>query len=369
MSRNLESTLEAGLSDAVIAPVRLCELKLKSGTVRVWNGPGPLSWNGETWDGVGKLGQVGPVSEATEVMAGGTTVSLSGIALSGIPALPPGITPPTLTPPAGQSVVWSLATLAPVTDVFTSPPNIWNGGLGNSGIASGTLTSGVLGLTNGASLGSNSVALAWRGFARPADLPADARVVKVIPVAAIGAGTPGGFETLQSSAGSGGMGGGNWGLASLSTGADVGTWDGVTLGAYIQNTLGDGTNISLAVDFIGLAVYFEGSPLPSRPILREALEDIAVGGSARLWKGLYDIGAGGLKGTPYQYFRGYVDKVTANLSGESAMVTLALEARMSQLGRASFRRYTAADQALQFSGDSGFDWIEQLQDIALKTGT
>jgi hypothetical protein len=42
---------------------------------------------------------------------------------------------------------------------------------------------------------------------------------------------------------------------------------------------------------------------------------------------------------------------------------------MSQLGRASFRRYTAADQALQFGSDSGFDWIEQLQDIALKTGT
>lgn len=102
-------------------------------------------------------------------------------------------------------------------------------------------------------------------------------------------------------------------------------------------------------------------------LLSECLTDIQIGAPARIWRGLWSNGA--LYGTPYQTFRGYVDKPVINISAETLAITLSLESRIVNLGRASYRRYTAADQHLQYPNDCGFDWIEEIQDIALKTGT
>ena len=182
----LDSTYAAGLAAGTIAPVRLVQLTFKSGTVYVWSGAGPLSFGGNTFQGVGTLGQVGGIEESTGVQATGTTVSLSGID----PAL-----------------------------------------------------------------------------------------------------------------------------------------------------LGD------------------------------CLTDIQVGAMARIWRGLLDLTTMAPIGTPYQCFRGYVDQPTVNVSGETLAITLALESRIARLATASNRRYTAADQRMLYPNDSGFNWIEQIQDIAVRTGT
>lgn len=184
MARDLDATYAGGLSAGVIMPVRLVMLTFASAVRYVWSGVGTLVWNGNSFAGVGSLGQVGSITEATGVEANGTTVSLSGID----PAL-----------------------------------------------------------------------------------------------------------------------------------------------------------------------------------LAECLTDIQIGAPARIWRGLWQNGA--LLGTPYQTFRGYVDKPAFNISAETLAISLSLESRIVNLGRASYRRYTAADQHLQYPNDCGFNWIEQIQDIALKTGT
>lgn len=77
--RNLDSALRAALANKVVCPAVLAMLTFKSGPVLVWTGLGPLVYGGNTYQGVGTLGQVGAIVEGIGVEAFGTTVSLSGI--------------------------------------------------------------------------------------------------------------------------------------------------------------------------------------------------------------------------------------------------------------------------------------------------
>jgi hypothetical protein len=54
-------------------------LTFKSEPVYVWTGVGPLLYNGNTYLGLGSLGEIGAITEGTDVQAYGTVVSLSGI--------------------------------------------------------------------------------------------------------------------------------------------------------------------------------------------------------------------------------------------------------------------------------------------------
>jgi hypothetical protein len=185
MARELDSTYAAGLAAGTILPVRLVQIAFKSQTVYCWSGPGPLSWNGHTFLGIGSLGKISAVSEGVDVQASGVTLTLSGI-------------------------------------------------------------------------------------------------------------------------------------------------DPVLLG--------------------------------------ESMTDIQLGATARIWRGLWQHPANTLLGTPYQLFRGQVDKPTVHVSGEELTISLALESRIVNLRRASCRRYTSADQRLEYPTDSGFSWVEELNDLALVWG-
>jgi hypothetical protein len=79
MSRNLDSTLEAAISQQLIYPVRLAQLTFASETMYIWSGPGTLVWDSLTFTGVGSLGSVGTISESVDINAQGTSVTLSGI--------------------------------------------------------------------------------------------------------------------------------------------------------------------------------------------------------------------------------------------------------------------------------------------------
>lgn len=79
MSRNLSSGVQDAISAAQVSPIILFEGSFASGTVYVWSGYGDLSWGGNTYVGVGTLGAISSVAEASEVSAKGITVTLSGI--------------------------------------------------------------------------------------------------------------------------------------------------------------------------------------------------------------------------------------------------------------------------------------------------
>lgn len=57
----------------------LVDLTLANTVEHIWSGPGDLVWNGITYTGIGDLGQVGAMTEGTEVEAAGTSITLSGI--------------------------------------------------------------------------------------------------------------------------------------------------------------------------------------------------------------------------------------------------------------------------------------------------
>ena len=77
--RNLSSAMQAALTARTLQPAIMADLTFKSGTEYVWIGRGSLTWNGNTYQGVGNLGGIGTITETTTVMAAGTNVSLSGV--------------------------------------------------------------------------------------------------------------------------------------------------------------------------------------------------------------------------------------------------------------------------------------------------
>jgi hypothetical protein len=101
-------------------------------------------------------------------------------------------------------------------------------------------------------------------------------------------------------------------------------------------------------------------------ILGESLTDIQQGAPATVYFGLMSD-TGTLLG-PYQLFGGVVDTADTNVGADTATITLTLESLMVDGQRPSMRRYTSADQRIQFPDDTAFGWVEQLNDLALIWG-
>ena len=79
MSRDLDPNLQAAIGAGVIVPCIMANLGFRSSTQYVWTGYGPLTYNANTYKGVGSLAGLGAITEGIAVRADGTSVSLSGI--------------------------------------------------------------------------------------------------------------------------------------------------------------------------------------------------------------------------------------------------------------------------------------------------
>lgn len=62
-----------------VRPFYLAEIQLDGFTVRVNNSYKNVSWNGETWNGVGDAGGISGVKEGSDLAATGVTLMLTGI--------------------------------------------------------------------------------------------------------------------------------------------------------------------------------------------------------------------------------------------------------------------------------------------------
>lgn len=79
MARALTSAMKAAIAASVVRPVILVEQQFRTGTAYMWTGVGPLTWNGQTWIGIGDLLSVSEIEESAEVSAKGVTLSLKGV--------------------------------------------------------------------------------------------------------------------------------------------------------------------------------------------------------------------------------------------------------------------------------------------------
>ena len=79
MSRNLSAPMIQGITATNVSLCFLVDLTLTTGVTHIWSGVGTVTFNGNTYAGVGSLGSIGDIAEGTDVKAQGTSITLSGI--------------------------------------------------------------------------------------------------------------------------------------------------------------------------------------------------------------------------------------------------------------------------------------------------
>jgi hypothetical protein len=79
MARNLTPGFIAALVAPTVRPAFLISMDFSGATVYAWTGVGNITWNGQTWIGVGEMGSISTAVESGETQAAGITLKLSGI--------------------------------------------------------------------------------------------------------------------------------------------------------------------------------------------------------------------------------------------------------------------------------------------------
>ena len=378
MGRDLDSTLAAALPAGNISPAFLAQLTFRSGVAYVWSGVGDLVHGGHTYKGVGSLASVGAITEGVAVQAEGTTVTLNGIGQSFLPGPVFGLAPP-FTIPAGSSFFWALPQV-----VGSVQPGPGSGGAGGTIATLSHPARGGASMTGSAPLVSWFSSVTWGDFSLlTRGLPPGAVITGIYPVIkcraihdqaiqsiSYGAGLDGRFVAGTDFPPPAGSPGTSFAMQQI-TGPSIGTALSDLVGMGIQAQLMQSARILLMADSItvaavAFAVVFT-TPEPDLTMTYEAMSDMRIGGPAKIWFGLMADGA--FLGDPYLVFSGQVDKPTVNTSPDASSITLALENRLVNLQRPDNRKYTAADQHLDYPDDMGFDWVEILQEISLKEGS
>ncbi|HXM32291.1 MAG TPA: hypothetical protein VN921_01465 [Chthoniobacterales bacterium] len=130
MARNLTAAQIAEITAQNLRPVMFVQALFTSGYIYVWSGQGPISWNGQTWTGVGSLGSVSTLPETADVTAVGIKLSLSGIPASLITSALGEVR-------QGNPVIIYQGFLTPAGGVVVSPNNAWQGRMDTCEIAEG----------------------------------------------------------------------------------------------------------------------------------------------------------------------------------------------------------------------------------------
>jgi hypothetical protein len=79
MARGVSASVQSEVAKSTLRPVVFYEGEFQSGTLRLWSGPGQVTWNSVVWTGVGRLANVSQVTETGGQKAEGIMVTLSGI--------------------------------------------------------------------------------------------------------------------------------------------------------------------------------------------------------------------------------------------------------------------------------------------------
>jgi hypothetical protein len=365
MSRSIDSTLAAGLAGPNIQPFILAALTFRSGTVYVWSGVGNLTFGGNTYLGVGSLGTISAISEGTSVQADGMTVTLSGIPLQqGIPVYIPATAAPWAPGLTGNSAYNYGYIPTPLPWGATAPvvvPLSLTEGQSIIITAYGSITTN----TNYSPLESSGIPVGTTGAYTAGN---------AWPSGFDGIWGPYALTCVPGASASGPIATG--GLMGAFTDSDGNVVEPVAIGTGATLTVPSGaTQLQLGIndnvyqDNTGgftATVAIAGSIPISSSLLNEALTDVQIGAAAKIYFGLMSGGA--ILGTPYLVFSGTVDKPTVKVGTDTMTISLALENRLVNLQRANQRRYTSADQRLHYPTDTGFNWVEPLNDRALRWG-
>lgn len=141
------------------------------------------------------------------------------------------------------------------------------------------------------------------------------------------------------------------GIGSISWGGQtwVGMGDLVGVSAIQQDNAVQANNITLSVNGI-----------PS-DLISKALTECRQNFAVSVYFGLLDD-TGALIADPIRRFSGQMDVPTVQDGGDTCTISLTAENLLIALQRASNRRYTHADQTIDFSTDLGFNYVPSIQE-------
>lgn len=79
MPRAMSTAMLAAINASELFPAIFVEATFATGPVYVWSGMGSITWNAQTWVGIGSLGSISTIDEGSTVEAKGIALTLSGI--------------------------------------------------------------------------------------------------------------------------------------------------------------------------------------------------------------------------------------------------------------------------------------------------
>tara|TARA_R110000823_G_scaffold214517_3_gene344352 strand:- start:885 stop:1439 length:555 start_codon:yes stop_codon:yes gene_type:complete len=162
---------------------------------------------------------------------------------------------------------------------------------------------------------------------------------------------------------------------AVSLAFDQGTfysWAGygnITFGGETYIGSGDIINVSATQETSeiranGIQISLSGLPLE---LISAALSDPYQGRTAKVFFGVLDGET--VVADPYMIFRGSMDLMTIEDSGETATILVTAESRLIDLDRARARRFTSEDQKIDYPSDKGLEFITSLQEKQIVWGS
>lgn len=137
------------------------------------------------------------------------------------------------------------------------------------------------------------------------------------------------------------------------------TWQGVGQFGMVS-TIEEGANVEAR----GITLTLSGI---DSTLLGDVLADYQQGLPALVYLGLFDA-SGTLIANPITCWSGRTDQPTITMSGDSGTLSIACENRLVEMNVSVQRRYTDQDQKLDYPGDRGFEFVNQIQSQTLYWG-
>lgn len=141
------------------------------------------------------------------------------------------------------------------------------------------------------------------------------------------------------------------------------SWNGYTW-TGTGNLLGiSGIDETAEIRAAGITVSLSGIP---SDLLAVALGDARSGRVGRVYLAFFSSGS--IVADPILQFEGRLDVPAIEDGAETGSIAVSYESELIDLERARERRYTPEDQAIDFPGDLGFDYVAGLQDAQITWG-
>jgi hypothetical protein len=137
------------------------------------------------------------------------------------------------------------------------------------------------------------------------------------------------------------------------------TWNGHTWTGL--GWLGEISAIPMTTQVQAQSVTLTLSGIPSE-LLSDTLDYVRITGTATIWLGLFDDSWNLIDGTAVQVFNGALDVPTVTDGGDTCSISITCENTLIDLERAPYRRYTDVDQQIDFPGDLGMSFVQNLQE-------